>query len=114
MLEIGWSWRMRVRTAAQVAAREQQVGEDDGDGEDDADEAFGEDVEGAAGGEGVAEEAGSWIRRVAARWGTRLGLCFGEPEAERARVSQRQTIASGMMMRVKMKMPKLESRMSAA
>ena len=33
------------------AAGEQEVEEDDGDGEDDADEAFGEDVEGAGGGE---------------------------------------------------------------
>ena len=42
-----------------------------------------------------------------------VGL-FGEPVAEEGEVSQRQTIASGMVMRVKMKMPKLESRMSAA
>ena len=35
--------------------------EDDGDGEDDADEAFGEDVEGAGGGEGVTEEP-VWLR----------------------------------------------------
>ena len=48
---------MRVRTARRPRVSD-EVGEDDGDGEDDADEAFGEDVEGAAGGEGVAEE---WV-----------------------------------------------------
>ncbi len=37
------------------------MGEDDEDGEDDADEALGEDVEGAAGGEGPAEE---WVLGV--------------------------------------------------
>ena len=39
------------------AAGEQEVEEDDGDGKDDADEAFGEDVEGAGGGEAVAADA---------------------------------------------------------
>ena len=34
--------------------------EDDEDGEDDADESFGEDVEGAAGGEAPAEEGLGW------------------------------------------------------
>ena len=66
--------------------------EDDDDGEDDADEAFGEDVEGAAGGEGVAEERvargaectippfAMRLRRMGhpSLWLVR-GLLFGEP-----------------------------------
>ena len=36
------------------AVRAEQIEEDDGDGEDEADEAFAEDVEGAGGGEEVA------------------------------------------------------------
>jgi len=40
------------------ASGEEQVEQDDGDGEDDADEAFGEDVEGAGGCEAIGE---AWV-----------------------------------------------------
>src|SRR5580698_9278128 len=43
------------------------MGQDDEDGEDDADEALGEDVEGAAGGEGLAEE-GVWCGSRGRGW----------------------------------------------
>ena len=39
------------------ATCQHQVDQDDGDRKDDADQSLGEDAEGAAGGEGVAEEA---------------------------------------------------------
>jgi hypothetical protein len=45
-----------VQDCSRVAACECEVGEDDEDWEDDTDESLGEDVEGAAGGEGPAED----------------------------------------------------------
>jgi len=60
--------------AVEFAARECEVGKDDEDWEDDADETLGEDVEGAAGGESPAEETA---------WGRWLGgIPFGQPVAE--------------------------------
>ena len=61
---------------------------DDGDGEDEADEAFGEDVEGAGDGEGVAAEAEvrthvqSGIRLAQGSCGFAVGAgeFFGAPE----------------------------------
>src|SRR5271155_5563156 len=57
--------------AVYIASRECEVGDDDENGEDDADEALGEDVESAASGEGPAEERVwfDWLR----------GIAFGEP-----------------------------------
>ena len=74
----GCSWRRRCH-APRTPAGKREVQGDDGDGEDDADEPFGKDVEGAGGGEGAGEPA------------VRLGLRFrkrveeergGEQEAD--------------------------------
>ena len=75
-----------------------EVEEDDGDREDDADEALGEDVQGAGGGEaGSPAEAGVGLPRS-----PRQKTVEGErgPEADDG---------VGQVMRVKRKMPKLES-----
>jgi len=45
------------REGASEAVDDEEIEGRDGEWEDDADEALGEDVEGAAGGEGVAEKA---------------------------------------------------------
>ncbi len=71
---------------AAEAAGEEEVEQDDGDGEDDADEAFGEDVEGAGGGEEeagrvvgpsveTAPERGCGTRSCPASVGSRLQVC---------------------------------------
>src|SRR6202044_67165 len=57
--------------AAEIAAGEDEVGEDDEDGEDDSDEALGEKIEGAANGEGIAEER-VWL-------GLLRGTAFDQP-----------------------------------
>ena len=62
------------KDGACVAASESEMREDDEDGEDDADEALGEDVQGAAGGEGPAEER-VWV----GVWGDGLCCCICSP-----------------------------------
>ncbi len=51
------------REAAREAAGEEDVEDDDAEGEEQADEALGEDVEGAGGGEAVAVEAEAVVKK---------------------------------------------------
>jgi len=97
--------------AATEASCEEQVEDDDRYWENNADKALGEDIESTGSGEASAVEADvGWIGAVL--------VCAAEffrpPDAVKSQVSQRQTMASGIVMREKRKIPKLESRMSAA
>ena len=69
LLRAGCSWRRRGEGAAR-ASRDEEGDADDGDGKDDTDQAFGQDVQGAGGGEEQAGRAG------------RGGLLLGLPERE--------------------------------
>ena len=105
MLEIGWSWRRRVRTAAGLRrvrrrwVRTMRMGKT---------MPMRPLVRTLRAQQAAKSQQRDWSVGGCRRTGAR----FGEPVGERARVSQRQTTASGMVMRVKMKMPKLERRRS--
>ena len=97
-------------------ARQQQIERDDGDGEDNPDEAFAQHAQRAAGGDRIAEQ-GVVVRSARRSYdGAPCSLsAFSVSQKQYiARVSQRQSSASGRVMRVKRKMPGEESRISAA